>query len=161
MALNNCEQPKICAEIFKNYDGKIKVANHRINDLEEKTEEINSINNILTELKTLTQLQREDSLKRDQSIQSMNKTQIEMINTLRTLSENLNKTDKSVEKLNEKVDRNYESTNEKFNEVSKVTNEKINEITDDKNISINYLIKKIITGALLMGAGAIASIVLK
>jgi predicted RNase H-like nuclease (RuvC/YqgF family) len=107
----SCEQPKICEKVFENIDEKFKVTNHRINDLENKTEEMNNINKILVELQILTKLQREDGVKRDKAIEEMNKNQeemnknqIEITNTLKTLADNLNQTDDNVGKLSKKIE---------------------------------------------------------
>ena len=54
-------------------------------------------------MEVLYTLQREDSVKRDKSIEDMNKTQIEITNTLKTLTESINKTDKSVDNLDKKL----------------------------------------------------------
>lgn len=142
----SCEQPKICAEIFKSVDEKIKVANHRIDDLEGKTEEINSINNVLVELQLLTKLQREDGIKRDVMIEEFNKNQTEITNTLKVLSDNLSKTDKTVEKLDDKIDKYNEETNIKFGE-----------ITQDNSIKLSDIGKKILFGLLCGGVGILAT----
>lgn len=140
----NCQQPLICEKVFLGIEEKFKVSNHRIEDLENQTQEINNINNTLSRLETLISLQREDSLKRDKSIEAMNKTQIEITNTLKTLSESLSKTDKNVDKLNKKVDENHEKFNKKFDDISK-----------DNNISIFQIIKYIIFGSIGVGIGII------
>lgn len=140
----NCQQPLICEKVFLGIEEKFKVSNHRIEDLENQTQEINDINNTLSRLETLISLQREDSLKRDKSIEAMNKTQIEITNTLKTLSESLSKTDKNVDKLNKKVDENHEKFNKKFDDISK-----------DNNISIFQIIKYIIFGSIGVGIGII------
>lgn len=131
LGVNDIEQYQICEKIFNGIDEKFKVSNHRIEDLENKTVEINNINNVLVELQLLTKLQREDSIKRDKSIDEMNKTQIEITNTLRTLAENLNKTDINVDKLSKKIDMNNEEVNKKFDDINK-----------DNNINVPQLIKK-------------------
>lgn len=118
----SCEQPKICEKVFEGIDERFKVSNHRIEDLENKTEEINGINNTLAKLEILISLQREDSIKRDKSIAEMSKTQIEITNTLKDLANNLNKTEENVDKLSKKVD----------------------EINNDNNIKINSILKYII-----------------
>lgn len=140
----NCQQPLICEKVFLGIEEKFKVSNHRIEDLENQTQEINDINNTLSRLETLISLQREDSFKRDKSIEAMNKTQIEITNTLKTLSESLSKTDKNVDKLNKKVDENHEKFNKKFDDISK-----------DNNISIFQIIKYIIFGSIGVGIGII------
>ncbi len=134
------EQVQVCNKSFENIEEKIKVQNHRIEDLENKTEEINNIGKVLVELQLLTQLQREDSIKRDKAIEDMNKTQndmnknqIEITNTLKTLTASINKTDEAVVKLDEKVDGNQKETNNKFDEMSK-----------NNSIDVPSLIKKII-----------------
>lgn len=128
--MEDCNAEKICEQKFLGLEEKIKVVNHRIGDLEMRSEEINNIKNVLIELQLLTKLQREDSIKRDIAIENMNKTQVEITNTLKTLSENLNKTDKNVEKLNEKV----EKTNDELNK-------KIGEMNKDNNISVGSIVK--------------------
>ena len=97
-----CEQPKICAEIFKSEDDKIKVANHRIEDLENQTNKIYDIGNVLSELQLLTKLQREDGIKRDKLIADINENQTKISNSLDILSTRINNTEVSVEKLNKK-----------------------------------------------------------
>jgi len=77
----------------------------------------------------LTTLQRDDSIKRDKAIDDMNKTQIQITNTLQTLSENLSKTDASVDKLDKKVD----------------------DISNNSNINIMRFLKKFIYVAIGSG----------
>jgi len=115
---NECLQIDVCEKSFENINEKIKVSNNRLKDLENKIEEVNSIKNVLVELQLLTKLQREDSIKRDKAIEDMNRNQIEITNTLKTLSENLNKTDINVDKLAEKVDINNIQLNKKVDDIS-------------------------------------------
>ena len=115
---NECLQIDVCEKSFENINEKIKVSNNRLKDLENKIEEVNSIKNVLVELQLLTKLQREDSIKRDKAIEDMNRNQIEITNTLKTLSENLNKTDINVDKLAEKVDINNIELNKKVDDIS-------------------------------------------
>lgn len=140
-----CPQVDVCEKTFENFEEKIKVANHRIDDLETKTEEINGINNTLAKLETLVCLQREDSIKRDKAIEEMNKnqredsfkrdgairemskTQVEINNTLIMLANSIKKTDDNVDQLDEKVDK----LDDKFDEISK-----------DNNINILQLLKE-------------------
>ena len=119
MVLNDCGQKDVCDEIFKSVEDKFKVLHHRMDGLEEKTEEINSINNVLVELQLLTKLQREDGVKRDKTIEDMNKNQIEITNTLKTLAENLSKTDSNVDKLSKKFDEMSNDGSIKINEIIK------------------------------------------
>ena len=127
MGNNECPQVEVCNE-------KFKVANHRIDDLENKTDEINNINNVLVELKLLTKLQREDGVKRDKAVEDMNKTQFEISNTLKTLADNLNKTDGNVDKLDKKVDK---------------LGEKVDTFSDKDKVSLLDFFKKL----LYVGAG--------
>lgn len=134
-----CTIEKVCEQKFdgieKNFNEKISVANHRISDLENKSEEINNINNVLVELQLLSKLQREDGVKRDKSVEEMNKTQFEISNTLKILADNLSKTDVNVDKLDQKVDK---------------LDQKVDTISDKDKVSILEFIKKF----LYAGAGA-------
>lgn len=132
MGNNECPQVDVCNE-------KFKVANHRIDDLENKTDEINNINNVLVELKLLTKLQREDGVKRDKAIEDMNKTQFEISNTLKTLADNLSKTDVNVDKLDQKVDK---------------LDQKVDTISDKDKVSLLDFLKRL----LYAGAGAIIAL---
>ena len=82
--MNDCTQKEVCEQKFLIQEEKLKTANHRIEDLVNKTEEINNIANTLSKLELLTTLQRDDSIKRDKAIDDMNKTQIQITNTLQT-----------------------------------------------------------------------------
>lgn len=134
--------------IEKNFDEKFKVANHRISDLEVKTEEINSISNVLVELQLLSKLQREDGVKRDKLFEELNKNQIEISNTLKTLTDSLNKTDASVDKLDKKVDEN-----------NKELNKKVDEIKQDNTIKVSDITKKVIFGVICTTFGVGATII--
>ncbi|MDD4469254.1 MAG: hypothetical protein PHR29_04860 [Acholeplasmataceae bacterium] len=127
--MNDCTQKEVCEQKFLIQEEKLKTANHRIEDLVNKTEEINNIANTLSKLELLTTLQRDDSIKRDKAIDDMNKTQIQITNTLQTLSENLSKTDEGLNKLDKKVD----------------------DISNNSNINIITFIKKIIYVAIGSG----------
>lgn len=140
MVLNQeCEQPKICAEIFKSVDDKIKVANHRIEDLENQTNKIYDIGNVLSELQLLTKLQREDGLKRDKLIADINDNQTKISNSLDILSNRINNTEVSVDKLNKKID----------------------EVSNDNKMKVSDIIKNLIILGLSMGFGAIIGLVIK
>lgn len=132
--MDDCTQKEVCEQKFLIQEEKNKVINHRIDDLENKTEEINSIANTLSRLELLVSLQRDDSIKRDKAIDEMNKTQIIITNTLQTLSENLSKTDASVDKLDKKVD----------------------DISNNSNINIMSFLKKFIYFAI--GSGVTISL---
>jgi uncharacterized protein (DUF342 family) len=134
-----CEQPKICAEIFKNIDDRFKVLHHRADDLDEKTEEINNINNVLVRLETLVSLQREDGIKRDKLIADINENQTKISNSLDILSNRINNTEVSVEKLNKKID----------------------EVSNDNKMKVSDIIKNLIILGLSMGFGAIIGLVIK
>lgn len=138
MGTNDIEQYQICEKIFNGIDEKFKVNNHRIEDLENKAIEINNINNVLVELQLLTKLQREDSIKRDKSIDEMNKTQIEITNTLKSLSSNLNKTDGNVEDLKDEI---------------KDIKNNLKESDKNSNINVTKLIKNAILICLSTGIG--------
>lgn len=140
MVLNQeCEQPKICAEIFKSVDDKIKVANHRIEDLENQTNKIYDIGNVLSELQLLTKLQREDGIKRDKLIADINENQTKISNSLDILSNRINNTEVSVDKLNKKID----------------------EVSNDNKMKVSDIIKNLIILGLSMGFGAIIGLVIK
>lgn len=140
MVLNQeCEQPKICAEIFKSVDDKIKVANYRIEDLENQTNKIYDIGNVLSELQLLTKLQREDGIKRDKLIADINENQTKISNSLDILSTRINNTEVSVEKLNKKID----------------------EVSNDNKMKVSDIIKNLIILGLSMGFGAIIGLVIK
>lgn len=140
MVLNQeCEQPKICAEIFKSIDDRFKVLHHRADDLDEKTEEINNINNVLVRLETLVSLQREDGIKRDKLIADINENQTKISNSLDILSNRINNTEVSVDKLNKKID----------------------EVSNDNKMKVSDIIKNLIILGLSMGFGAIIGLVIK
>jgi uncharacterized protein (DUF342 family) len=134
-----CEQPKICAEIFKSVDEKIKVANHRIEDLENQTNKIYDIGNVLSELQLLTKLQREDGIKRDKLISDINENQTKISNSLDILSNRINNTEVSVEKLNKKID----------------------EVSNDNKMKLSDIFKNLIIIAMSMGFGAVVSLIIK
>jgi len=134
-----CEQPKICAEIFKSIDDRFKVLHHRADDLDEKTEEINNINNVLVRLETLVSLQREDGIKRDKLIADINENQTKISNSLDILSNRINNTEVSVDKLNKKID----------------------EVSNDNKMKVSDIIKNLIILGLSMGFGAIIGLVIK
>lgn len=129
MADKDCLQIDVCEKVFENIEEKIKVANHRIDDLEGRAEEINKISNVLVELQLLIKLQREDSLNRDKTVESINKSQIEITNTLKTLANNLNQTEINVDKLDKKVDS---------------LDKKIDSVSSKDKISLLELFKKLI-----------------
>ena len=140
MVLNQeCEQPKICAEIFKNIDDRFKVLHHRADDLDEKTEEINNINNVLVRLETLVSLQREDGIKRDKLIADINENQTKISNSLDILSNRIDNTEVSVEKLNKKID----------------------EVSNDNKMKLSDIFKNLIIIAMSMGFGAVVSLIIK
>jgi predicted RNase H-like nuclease (RuvC/YqgF family) len=130
--LKNCLQIDVCEKSFENVMDKVQ--NHRIDDLENKVEEINSINTTLAKIEVLVSLQRNDAIKRDKSFDEMNQTQIVITNTLQTLSENLNRTDENVEKLDKKID----------------------DISKNSNINILSFIKKVMYFAI--GSGVTISL---
>jgi len=134
-----CEQAKICAEVFKNIDEKIKVANHRIDDLESQTNKIYDITSVLSELQLLTKLQREDGIKRDKLIAEISENQAKISNSLDVLSNRMNSTEVSVEKLSKKI----------------------NEVSSDNKMKLSDIFKNLIIIAMSMGFGAIVSMVLK
>jgi len=137
--VNFCEQPKICEKIFEGINEKFKVSNHRISDLEQRTEEIHSINNVLIELQLLTKLQREDGIKRDKLVSDISENQTKISNSLDILSSRINNTEISVEKLNKKLD----------------------EIKSDNSMKISDIIKTIIILAASMGFGSVLTLILK
>lgn len=140
MVINQeCEQPKICAEVFKSVDEKFKVANHRIDDLESQVDKIHDITNVLSELQLLTKLQREDGLKRDKLIAEISENQAKISNSLDVLSNRMNSTEVSVEKLSKKID----------------------EVSNDNKMKLSDIIKNLLIIAMSMGFGAIVSVVLK
>lgn len=146
-----CKQKEVCDEIFNLIEEKINVANHRIYDLEQKESQINIIANTLTKLETIICLLREDCVKRDLIVDDMNKSQQEIANTLKILSNNLNKTDESVEGLNKKVDK----LNEKVDKNNEKLNVKFKEIISDNHIKVSDIVKKalwiLLGGALTVG----------
>jgi hypothetical protein len=141
--VNSCEQMQICEKVFDSIDDRFKVIHHRVDEIEGETKEINNISktisNTLTKLEILVELQRNDSVKRDNSIDEMNKIQIEITNTLKTLAINQNKTDENVDKLSKKFD----------------------DIAKDNNINLPKLIKNIgwiiVTGLIGIGIGFIGA----
>lgn len=135
----SCEQPKICAEVFKSVDEKFKVANHRIDDLESQVDKIHDIANVLSELQLLTKLQREDGLKRDKLIAEISENQAKISNSLDVLSNRMNSTEVSVEKLSKKID----------------------EVSNDNKMKLSDIIKNLLIIAMSMGFGAVVSMVLK
>ena len=140
MVINQeCEQPKICAEVFKSVDEKFKVANHRIDDLESQVDKIHDITNVLSELQLLTKLQRDDGLKRDKLITEISETQAKISNSLDVLSNRMNSTEVSVEKLSKKI----------------------NEVSNDNKMKLSDIIKNLLIIAMSMGFGAIVSMVFK
>ena len=140
MVINQgCEQSKICAEVFKSVDDRFKVLHHRVDTVEEKTEEINSINNILARLETLVTLQQEDGIRRDKLIAEISETQAKISNSLDVLSSRINSTETSVDKLSKKID----------------------EASNDNKMKLSDIIKNLLIIAMSMGFGAIVSTVLK
>jgi methyl-accepting chemotaxis protein len=133
------EQPKICAEVFKSVDDRFKVLHHRVDTVEEKTEEINSINNVLARLETLVTLQQEDGIRRDKLIAEISETQAKISNSLDVLSSRINSTETSVDKLSKKID----------------------EVSNDNKMKLSDIIKNLLIIAMSMGFGAIVSTVLK
>jgi len=134
-----CEQPKICAEVFKSVDDRFKVLHHRVDTVEEKTEEINSINNVLARLETLVTLQREDGIRRDKLIAEISETQAKISNSLDVLSSRINSTETSVDKLSKKID----------------------EVSNDNKMKLSDILKNLLIIAMSMGFGAVVSMVLK
>ena len=134
-----CEQSKICAEVFKSVDDRFKVLHHRVDTIEEKTEEINSINNILARLETLVTLQREDGIHKDKLIAEISETQAKISNSLDVLSNRMNSTETSVDKLSKKID----------------------EVSNDNKMKLSDIIKNLLIIAMSMGFGAVVSMVLK
>ena len=134
-----CEQSKICAEVFKSVDDRFKVLHHRVDTIEEKTEEINSINNILARLETLVTLQREDGIHKDKLIAEISETQAKISNSLDVLSNRMNSTETSVDKLSKKID----------------------EVSNDNKMKLSDIIKNLLIIAMSMGFGAVVSTVLK
>lgn len=145
---NEYEQYKICEKIFDGVNDKIKSTNYRIDDLENKTQEINGINNTLARMEVLISLQREDSIKRDKTIDDMHISQLEITSTLKTLAESINRTDESVDKLDKKVDANNEALNRKFDIVS-----------EDNIIKISDINKKTIFGVICGSVGVGVTII--
>lgn len=139
MVLNDCGQKEVCNEIFKSVDNRFKALHHRVDGIEEKTEEIKDMNKILTELQLLVSLQRKDGIKRDEMINEFNINQIKITNTLESLANKLNNTDLNVDKLSRKID----------------------EISNDNKMKLSDIIKNGIVIALSMGFGAVISMVLK
>ena len=140
MVINQgCEQSKICAEVFKSVDDRFKVLHHRVDTVEEKTEEINSINNILARLETLVTLQQEDGIRRDKLIAEISETQAKISNSLDVLSSRINSTETSVDKLSKKID----------------------EVSNDNKMKLSDIIKNLLIIAMSMGFGAVVSTVLK
>ena len=135
----SCQQPLICEKVFLGIEEKFKVSNYRIEDLENQTEKIYDINKILSELQVLVALQREDGLKRDKLITEISETQAKISNSLDVLSNRMNSTEVSVEKLSKKID----------------------EVSGDNKIKLSDILKNLFIIAMSMGFGAIVSMVLK
>ena len=134
-----CQQSLICEKVFLGIEEKFKVSNHRIEDLENQTEKIYDINKILSELQVLVALQREDGLKRDKLITEISETQAKISNSLDVLSNRMNSTEVSVEKLSKKID----------------------EVSNDNKMKLSDIIKNLLIIAMSMGFGAIVSMVFK
>ena len=115
------------------------MANHRIEDLENQTNKIYDIGNVLSELQLLTKLQRENGIKRDKLIADINENQTKISNSLDILSNRINNTEVSVEKLNKKID----------------------EVSNDNKMKLSDIIKNLIILGLSMGFGAIIGLVIK
>ena len=126
----NCEQPRICAEVFKGINEKFKVSNHRIDDLEQKVDNLSAINATLIELKLLSEQNVASNKDRDEMLKSHSEALIQVSNTL----------------IN--INKQFEETNIKIEK----TDEKIKELNKDNSIKIFDVIKNIIYVAIGCGA---------
>jgi septation ring formation regulator EzrA len=155
--LDDCKQAEVCEQKFANLeekieafnkltDEKIRVANHRIEDVEIECKKIGDVQNVLSELKVLVGLQREDGLKRDKMIQEFNHSQFKITQTLDCLANKLAKTDDNVEKIAEEVSQMEEK-------ISDLKQDNVNQMKEN-SISIPTLVKYFIAG----GIGAILTV---
>lgn len=121
-----CEQPRICEKVFEGINEKFKVNNHRIEDLEQKVDNLSAINATLVELKLLS----------EQNIQS-NKGRDEM---LRLHSESLVEVTSTLKEMNKEIKDSKEQSEKNINEI-KI---KVEEISKDNNIKISDIAKNIL-----------------
>jgi septal ring factor EnvC (AmiA/AmiB activator) len=137
LVLENCGQKDVCTEIFKGVDERFKVSNHRIEDLEQKVDNLSSINATLVELKLLSQQNVASNKDRDEMLKSHSEALVQVSNTLININKQFEETNKELEKQNIKIDK---------------TDEKIKELNKDNSIKIFDVIKNIIYVAIGCGA---------
>lgn len=143
---NDCEQIKICEKEFDMLDEKIKVANHRLNDLEGKVDNLSSINVTLAELKTISKQQLESNKDRDELLKQHSDTLTQMNTSLINMNHKFEESEKSVSDLK--------------GEIKEVKND-VKNINKDNTIKIPDIIKNLIMMGLSMGFGVWISSILK
>lgn len=129
LTLNDCGQKDVCTEIFKGIDERFKVSNHRIQDVEQKVDNLSSINATLVELKILSEQNVTSNKDRDEMLKSHNEALIQVSNTLININKQFEETNKELEKTNIKIDK---------------TDEKIKELDKGNSIQLLDLFKKLI-----------------
>jgi tRNA U34 5-carboxymethylaminomethyl modifying enzyme MnmG/GidA len=137
---NDCVQKDVCDEIFKNVDEKFKVVNHRINTVDEKTDNLSSINASLVKLTLLSEQNVENNKNRDEILRIHGETLVQLTTALTH--------------INEKFDANTKNINEKFGETDKNIEEvsqKVETMDNNNSIKINEVIKYLFV--LFLGVG--------
>ena len=120
MGINeNCEQPKICAEIFKGIDEKFKVSNHRIDNLNEKTDHLGSIDAALVKLTLLSEQNVENNKNRDEILRIHGETLVQLTTALKHINEKFKETDGNIEEVRQNVETMDNNGSLKINEIFK------------------------------------------
>lgn len=147
MVINQeCEQPKICKKEFNMLGEKIKVANHRIEDLEDKVDDLTSINVTLAELKTISKQQLEGNKERDFLLKQHSDTLIQMNTSLINMNHKYEESDKNVSDLKVEI---------------KEVRDDVKGINKDNSIKVSDIIKNLIMMGLSMGFGVWIASILK
>jgi response regulator RpfG family c-di-GMP phosphodiesterase len=148
---NDCIQKDVCDEIFKNVEEKFKVVNHRINTIDEKTDDLSSINASLVKLTLLSEQNIENNRNRDEILRIHGETLVQLTTALTHINE---KFDANTKNINEKFGETDKSIKEKFGETDKSIEEvsqKVETMDNNNSIKINEVIKYLFV--LVLGVG--------
>jgi len=130
-----CDQERICEQKFMAIEDKFKTIHHRIDGVEEKTDNLTSINETLVELRLLSEQNIKSNKSRDEMLKGHSESLIQVTNTLTNMNKQFEITDEKIENL--KID--------------------VAKIDDDNSIKLSEIIKNILYVIAGIGATLIAN----
>lgn len=133
----DCPQPRICEQKWISTEDKFKVIHHRIDEVEEKTNNLISINDTLVELKLLSEQNIASNKSRDDMLRGHSESLIQVTNTLTNMNKQFEFTDEKIENL--KID--------------------VAGISSDNSIKISEIIKYLVLLGLGTGLGYLFTLI--